>query len=174
MVDVDIRGGGPSGTIVWGEPDARRGGAGAVCHHIAAVAHEDDFPDTSQVSWLKCSVVARGEWGWLPRCASAEGSVPDQSLGATVSPTISIKGIGAPSGSPWSAPTSSAGGLGNSPGAGDGMQACRSCGASSAACSLASIACSATRGAGLSRPSATASSPGAEPAPSSLAQPLHR
>ena len=52
MVDVNIRGGGPSGTIVWGEPGARRGGAGAVCHHIAAVALEDDFPNTSQVSWL--------------------------------------------------------------------------------------------------------------------------
>lgn len=41
MVDVDVRGGGPGGTVVRGEPGSGRGSAGAVGHHVAAVALED-------------------------------------------------------------------------------------------------------------------------------------
>lgn len=43
MVDVNIRGGGPRGTVVGTLPCSRGSGAGGVLHNVCAVTGEDDF-----------------------------------------------------------------------------------------------------------------------------------
>ena len=49
MIDVNVRGGRPGGTVVRREPASGRGGAGAVGHHVAAVTLEDILADTVSV-----------------------------------------------------------------------------------------------------------------------------